>query len=496
MSASAGAEVAAPPALAAPWSPPDEVDEYRLLRPLGAGAAGSVFLAHDTLLERAVAVKFLAAPDSSSLARFLIEARAAARVQHPNVATLYRVGQVEDRAYLVSEYVRGTSLAELPRPMRWEAVLDLAVDLARGLAAAHRRGVLHRDLTPGNAMLGEDGEAKLVDFGLARLLDDRRPDIPDPALVGTPYFMSPEAWRGDELTVRSDLYSLGAVLYELCAGRGPHRDVAPPDLPKTVQQRRARPLAQLADVDRRLAAAIDRCLEPDPSDRFPSADDLVDALEQVRPAVDRPVPDGNPYRGLQAFEPEHRALFFGRRRDLRAVLDRLRGEAFVLVAGDSGVGKSSLCLAGVLPAAREGTLAAERSWSAARLVPGRHPVTTLAAALAAALRGDEAHLEQQVRTDPAGLARAVRRQACWCSSISSRSWSRSPIRRRRASPPRRWGSSPRPVPVCASWPPREAISSPASPACLRSASWSRTPSTSCVRSVRKRSARRFSGLPG
>ncbi|HZI05631.1 MAG TPA: serine/threonine-protein kinase, partial [Archangium sp.] len=203
------------PAPSTGWQPPREFDEYRLLLPLGRGRTGCVYLAHDTLLERTVAVKFIPALDDEALSRFLVEARAAARLQHPNVATLYRAGQFEDVPYLVSEYIRGTNLERLPKPLPSERVLAIGIGLARGLAAAHRRGVLHRDLKPGNAMLDESGEVKLLDFGLAKLLDVpstghaesaeeasheespppedvELPSISHGSLVGTPYFMSPE----------------------------------------------------------------------------------------------------------------------------------------------------------------------------------------------------------------------------------------------------------------------------------------------------------------
>ncbi|MFP2899344.1 serine/threonine-protein kinase, partial [Corallococcus sp. 4LFB] len=153
------------------WTPPEEFDEYRIVRPLGRGRTGRVYLAHDTLLERPVAVKFIPSLGSNALARFLVEARAAARIQHPNVVTLYRVGQLEDQPYLISEFIRGVSLDRLARPVPWERALGIGRDLARGLGAAHRRGVLHRDIKPGNAVLTESGEVKLLDFGLAKLLD-------------------------------------------------------------------------------------------------------------------------------------------------------------------------------------------------------------------------------------------------------------------------------------------------------------------------------------
>ena len=349
------------PTLDESWVPPSEFHEYRLSKSLGRGRTGRVYLAHDTLLERAVAVKFIPAGSPDAMERLLNEARAAARLQHPNVVTLYRVGQLDDYAYIVTEYTRGTSLDRLPKPQPSTRVHQIAVDLARGLAAAHRAGVLHRDLKPGNAVLAEDGTAKLLDFGLAKLVEAAHERMPTPLpimrepgtlelattsvsrgdLVGTPYYMPPEAWRGEEHTARSDLYSLGALLYELCSGRAPFRHVMLHELPDAVQTQAPPRLAELAPgIDPAFAGAIERCLRADPLERFANAEALLDALEASAVPAPSEVPEGNPYRGLRPFEPEHRVFFFGRSRDLREIRDRLRGEPFVLLAGDSGVGKS------------------------------------------------------------------------------------------------------------------------------------------------------------
>src|SRR5262245_4915100 len=208
------------------WSPPEVFEEYRLVKLLGAGSGGAVYLAHDFLLERAVSVKFLKALDERSLGRFLVEARAAARVQHPNVVMLYRAGRLENRPFLVSEYARGMSLDLVEKPVGWETALSFALDLARGLSAAHRCGVLHRDIKPANAILTEAGQVKVLDFGLAKLMGPAPAEAPPPAgaaearpvmvpegvslgdglfIVGTPDYMAPEAWRGEAATPRSDL---------------------------------------------------------------------------------------------------------------------------------------------------------------------------------------------------------------------------------------------------------------------------------------------------
>jgi formylglycine-generating enzyme required for sulfatase activity len=424
---------------------------------------GEVYVAQDTLLDRAVAVKFIAgvAPDAGTRRRFFAEARAVARLQHPNVAAVYRVGEVRGRPYLVSELVRGQTLESLAKPIDWERALAIGIGLARGLAAAHRRNVLHRDLKPANAILAEDGEAKLLDFGLAKLVDDRplaelAPVSPSsieplvPALVsatkieatrsispptdaanpnpvegaapsqrgsltatgavlGTPLYMAPEIWRGEPATRRSDVYSLGVVLYELCAGRAPGRDRPLQEFRAALDSVAIRPLVEAAPgVDARFGAVVDRCLERDPTRRFESADSLREALEALTVHVPtRAATAGKPYRGLDAFEAKHRNLFFGRAAETRALLDRLRAEPFVLVAGDSGVGKSSLCRAGLLPLVADGALGDGLTWSIASTVPGRRPLAGLAAALAPLMGDDEATLACRFVDEPSSWARRL-----------------------------------------------------------------------------------------
>jgi serine/threonine protein kinase/formylglycine-generating enzyme required for sulfatase activity len=456
-----------------PWTPPDEFEEYRLVRLLGRGAMGEVYLARDSLLDRPVAVKFVrAARDPVARARFFDEARAIARLQHPNVVAIYRIAEVTGHPYLVSEYVRGRPLDQLERPAPWRQVLDIALDLSRGLAAAHRAGVLHRDVKPANAILADDGSAKLVDFGIASMVDgaedaleppaepprdrlDRRAlrhlaaldtqqspqqgapatapssdddedsddddDLPDGPrrdhVVGTPLYMAPELWRGGPATRRSDLYSLGILLYELLSGILPHRGVPVALLGGVVGRRDIPPVGSVAPgVDPALAAIVDRLIERDAGARFLSADALVVALEEcAAPTPIAGVPDGNPYRGLAAFESAHASLFFGRRGEIRELVHRVQGEAFVVVGGDSGTGKSSLCRAGVLP-----WLVENDGWSRIDVVPGRHPVRSLAAALAGWLGTDEATLDMLLRDTPDAIARVIRQHALQATGGSPR----------------------------------------------------------------------------
>ena len=396
------------------WRPPPQFDDYRLIRRLGEGAMGEVHLAQDQVLERPVAIKFVHLVDRDARERFLTEARAAARIQHPNVMAIHRVGELDGHPYLISEYIRGRSLDELKLPLPEPQVRELAVGLARGLAAAHRQGVLHRDIKLANAILGDNGVVKLLDFSLAKLLDAPAaaaaaprarigPRDPTPlpldetgspplevtgegTLIGTPNYMAPELWQARPATRSSDVYALGVALYTLCAGHPPTAATSAAQLAELVQQAEPPPLLSQARVDPAFAAIVDRCIRRRAEERFASGEELRAALEALAPALqDGHVAVGNPYRGLRAFEAEHRDRFFGRTAEILAVVDRLRGQPFVLVAGDSGVGKSSLCRAGVLPRISDDGLEAGRTWRSVTLTPGRDPVRAIVDGLGLAL---------------------------------------------------------------------------------------------------------------
>jgi serine/threonine protein kinase len=193
-----------------PLSAGSKLGPYEILAPIGAGGMGKVFKARDTRLERTVAIKVGAAKFSE---RFEREARAVAALNHPNICTLYDVGA----DYLVMEYVEG---APLCGPMPAERALKLAIQIASALEEAHSKGILHRDLKPSNILVTAKGAAKLLDFGLAKLAaDSDATQTMAGGLIGTPMYMAPEQAAGKAANERSDVFSFGAVLYEILAGR-------------------------------------------------------------------------------------------------------------------------------------------------------------------------------------------------------------------------------------------------------------------------------------
>jgi pimeloyl-ACP methyl ester carboxylesterase/hemoglobin-like flavoprotein len=306
-------------------------DDFRLVRPLGRGGMGTVWLGHDVALDRPVALKFLRdrAGDPRTRARLLAEARALARIQHANVAAVFRIGEVDGRPYVASEFVDGVTLAELaPGSLPWRAALGVAAGLARGLAAAHRQGVLHCDLKPANVVLSRSGEAKLIDFGIARARDGQ-----GEGLVGTPLYMAPELWQGAPHSEATDLYALGLVIHELLAGASAPA-LAGDELLVHLAARELPHLgARVPGIPAGFADLVARMLERDPAARVRSAVEVVDALEVLR-ALYRGSVDGEAgdaqarlaahlsglgerrgelgrhfYAGLFAAHPELRALF-------------------------------------------------------------------------------------------------------------------------------------------------------------------------------------------
>jgi serine/threonine-protein kinase len=248
---------------------------YRIVALIGKGGMGEVYRATDLKLRQPVALKFLPAAlaaDRVLLERFLNEVRIARQVSHPNVCRVYDVGEFEGQHYISMEYVDGEDLASLLRRigrLPADKALDIARRLCAGLAAAHERGVLHRDLKPGNVMIDGRGQVRITDFGLAGLAGQvQGSDVRS----GTPAYMAPEQLAGREVTARSDIYSLGLVLYEMFTGRRPFEAATVADLMRMqIGSSPAGPSSVVRDLDPAVERTILRCLDPDPDRRPPSA---------------------------------------------------------------------------------------------------------------------------------------------------------------------------------------------------------------------------------
>src|SRR6187200_1403581 len=273
-------------------------NRYRLERRLGAGGMSTVELAFDTRLERYIAVKLLAehlAQDSNFVARFRREALSAARLVHPNVVQVFDFGldEATERQYIAMEYVDGQSCAEILRDeghLGPDEAVDILTQACRGLDYAHRNGVVHRDVKPGNLIRNRDGVVKLADFGIAKAAEQS--DITKVgSVLGTAAYLSPEQARGEPAGPGSDLYALGVVAYQLMAGRLPYEAASLTDLARLQEAGAPERLSEVTrDVPDALAAAVARALARDPERRYADAGDmetaLGDALQGRAPARD------------------------------------------------------------------------------------------------------------------------------------------------------------------------------------------------------------------
>jgi WD40 repeat protein len=355
------AEIPAPlaPAARRPPRVGSTVKHYELVRKLGEGAMGTVYLARDTALGRLVAIKVLRIHSGPGAERFLIEAQATARCRHDHIVVIHEVDEIDGYPYMVLEYLEGRTLRE------WLAQRDpssglvspgLAVELmlpvVRALACAHELGIVHRDLKPENIFLTSAGRVVVLDFGIAKRLDAtersvvplaaRRHDLggsagltQDGALIGTPPYMSPEQLRAEDIDPRSDLWAAGIILYELVTGAHP------------LSQRSTLELLDLADSDERmpsahdqrpdagaLGAIIERCLHKHRDGRYRSAEELLSALEALGAGKPGALgEEASPFAGLAAFQEADAERYVGRDREVAALSDRTRRRRQRIVAG-------------------------------------------------------------------------------------------------------------------------------------------------------------------
>src|SRR5450755_4278815 len=274
-----------------------KLDSYEILGLLGSGGMGEVYRARDSVLKREVAIKVLRAfvsQDPDRLSRFEQEAQAAAALNHPNILAVYQFGVFAGAPYLVSELLEGSTLRQLiqrgPIPIR--KAIDYGVQIAHGLAAAHEKGVVHRDLKPENLFVSKDGRIKILDFGLAKLMQPQtQPEGAAPTMthkteagmvMGTVGYMSPEQVRGRTADHRSDIFAFGAILYEMVTGNQTFRKPTSAETMTAILNEDPPSISQVtAATPPGLQRVVHRCLEKSPEQRFQSASDMAFALEAL-----------------------------------------------------------------------------------------------------------------------------------------------------------------------------------------------------------------------
>src|SRR5678815_5937201 len=291
---------------------------YKILEKLGEGGQGTVYKAIDSKLGRTIVIKVLPAEltaKEANLKRFEREARLASSLDHPNICTIFDLNVINGIHFIAMQYIEGRNVRQLVngRALGLASALSLAVQVTDALAAAHAQGIIHRDIKAGNVMVTGKGQAKVLDFGLAKLLDEdvaRTSGIHHTELteVGVPYgtatYAAPEQARGDRVDSRADIFSTGVLLYEMLTGSWPFRGKTAVDVRHAVLHEEPIPLATArADpIPQRLQQIIDRALAKEPRDRFQNMDDFRNELRQVLQEVDAGAAE---YQGVAAEPPRH-----------------------------------------------------------------------------------------------------------------------------------------------------------------------------------------------
>jgi predicted ATPase len=333
---------------------------YQIETLLGAGGMGEVYRARDARLGRSVAIKILPvefSADNERLRRFEHEARSASALNHPNIVTIYDLGQHGSTHYIAMELIEGKTLRELlvsgSLPIR--RVIEIGAQVAEGLAKAHEAGIAHRDLKPENLMVSQDGFVKILDFGLAKhispgaepsLMRTTSELLTRPGgILGTVQYMSPEQARGDQLDFRSDQFSFGLVLYEMvCGKRAFKRNTAAETMTAILREQVEPVAAQNLDAPAPLSWAIERCLEKEPDKRYASTRDLARELAAIRDRFSEKFV--RPAEGRPVNIPVQRTRFVGQEKEVAAAKELLLGQGvrLVTVTGPGGIGKTRLAV--------------------------------------------------------------------------------------------------------------------------------------------------------
>lgn len=450
------------PPLPIPRPVPDEIGQqdlsgrairgYELGERIAVGGFGAVYRAVQPYVRREVAIKIILphyADHPDFIRRFEAEARLVAQLEHPYIVPLYDYWREPGSAYLVMRLMRGGSLQTKLKEgaLALTATFRVLQQIGDALHCAHRAGIIHRDIKPGNILLDEDGNAYLADFGFAKNLGDAAlvEQTQAGTIIGSLEYISPEQLQAEPVRPQSDIYCLGIVLYEILTGQKPFKGSTPFDY---IQRHLAEPLPLLSathmtppvdpDMSATLNGVIARATAKNPLDRYP---DVIAMLAELQEMLSSPAAKAlafhhkngqlpfaggqsaveNPYKGLRAFGEADAADFFGRDILVQGLLTRLAEAVdpatgsrqdlarFLAVVGPSGSGKSSLVRAGLIPTLRQGGLPGSEQWFIVEMLPGSHPLEELEAALLRVAINPPESLLAQLCEDERGLLRAVRR---------------------------------------------------------------------------------------
>ncbi len=372
----------------------DSIRGYELRERVGRGAFATVYRGYQPAIGREVAIKIVKpefANHPAFIRQFESEARFVASLEHPHIVSVYDYWRDADGAYVVGPFMVGRSLADATfATMPLAQVIKIASQVGSALSYAHRQGVVHRDVKPANILLDGDGNAYLSDFGIAARAVEEATGIQSKSIG----YRAPEDRRGQAVDVRSDLYGLAAVVARLLLG-------VPPDH------------VDLSLVDERVRDVLARGLAGDPADRYESVDEFLEHLLSRAGGTAvalASIHRRNPYKGLAAFDQRDAPDFFGRSEEIGRLVHMVRQNRLSAVVGPSGSGKSSLTLAGLLPALDAGAVSGSESWVAVRAVPGGYPFDELATSLAAFSTQPLSELATELSApDGKGLLRAAKR---------------------------------------------------------------------------------------
>lgn len=416
---------------------------YNIHEPISRGRFGTIYHASQPRVNREVAIKVIEpqyANHPEFVRNFEIEAQLVARLEHIHIVPLYDYWREPDRAFLVMRWLRGGSLREsliANGPWSLKATAQLLDQVASALALAHRSGVIHRDIKPDNILLDEENNALLTDFGVATTIVPGETAKSQVTAAGTPAYMAPELFMGQPATVRTDIYALGIMLYEMLTNTRPfpektteelayqHISVPIPslqstglDLPHelnpviwraTAKTPRARftDVLELASAFR--SAALSQTVPAPEKSAHPNAGGMLDTPETL--VLDHPFLQENPYKGLRPFEQADAADFFGRDALIAHLIARLSEveSRFLALVGPSGSGKSSVVKAGLIPALRAGRWATFQNWFTVEMVPGQEPFRELEAALQRIAVNPVDDISGQLATNQSSLVDIVER---------------------------------------------------------------------------------------